>query len=296
MRRVMLVLMMVMVIGCGNLIPRYYWEESKSIGCANWMYDNNICFVEVLERREYRESMWGEELVGSYKEVYVCEVGVDGIGLRVIDTIMSGEEGVGEPVSISSGGEWIVVSVGKEWDEVSNEWDRGEIYVGKRDGTGFERVGTGINADFSPDASKIVYEKPDSGIWVMDRDGSNNHCIVSDPDAKYPAWSPDDSLIAYGEWWTHIVNLDGDSIKVYQKAKKPDWGPAGSNKIITFSYFFDPMEINIETDEIDTISYFKSGDGIKWSPDGLWFIAYDGDWFVISADGTNKWYLKDLIE
>ncbi|RKZ19224.1 hypothetical protein DRQ17_01555 [bacterium] len=281
MRRFFILLLVILVfVGCEKR-----WEEvDVMVHSPNWGSDGKVLFVRE-ERVWENVKGWFYERSDIKSEVSeLCEVNADGSGYRVIGEIF--DDALQGIDCISSAGEWVVIG----------DANYKEIWVMRRDGSGLEKVGYGLHPDFSPDASRIVYEKPDSGIWVMNRDGSNNHCIVPDADAKYPAWSPDDSLIAYGEWWTHIVNLDGDSIKVYQKAKKPDWGPAGSNKIITFSYFFDPMEINIETDEIDTISYFKSGDGIKWSPDGLWFIAYDGDWFVIRSNGTNKWYLKDLIK
>ena len=162
----------------------------------------------------------------------------------------------------------------------------------RRDGSGLEKVGEGLHPDFSPDASRIVYEKPDSGIWVMNRDGSNNHCIVPDADAKYPAWSPDDSLIGYGEWWTHIVNLDGDSIKVYQKMGLQDWGPKGTNSLLLQDYFGKSLIVDVFTDSIDTLSF----DGAtKWSPNGEYFIGRNGSWWVCRKDGSNKWYLKDII-
>ena len=295
MRRFFILLVILVFVGCEKR-----WEEvTIEVRGPNWSSDNKVIFLKEVITWEWEERppFVSEHVVGIESRLVLMEVDTLGVGLESLGVVRAGgKDYFSEFLSTGSAGEWVCIGIPTGIDNVTNYVTEGEIWVMRRDGSGLEKVGYGLHPDFSPDASRIVYEKPDSGIWVMNRDGSNNHCIVPDADAKYPAWSPDDSLIAYGEWWTHIVNLDGDSIKVYQKAKKPDWGPAGSNKIITFSYFFDPMEINIETDEIDTISYFKSGDGIKWSPDGLWFIAYDGDWFVIRSNGTNKWYLKDLIE
>ena len=219
--------------------------------------------------------------------IYLYEVNADGSGMRCVCFI-----GLNEYYSgMSSAGDWVVYS---RREGINGE---DEICVVRRGGS--ERYNTGVrgrNPDFSPDASKIVYEKPDSGIWVMDRDGSNNHCIVPDADAKYPAWSPDDSLIAYGYFGMQIYNIKSDSIiREYERVGIPDWGPSGSNEIIVEAYD-GPCIIDIVTGEIDSMGNLIKGNRAKWSPDGLWFIAYDGDWFVISADGTNKWYLKDLIE
>ena len=42
----------------------------------------------------------------------------------------------------------------------------------------------------------------------------------------------------------------------------------------------------------DTIVDFSSGAGIFWSPDRQKFICYDGNWFAINRNGTNRWYLQ----
>jgi Tol biopolymer transport system component len=66
--------------------------------------------------------------------------------------------------------------------------------------------------DLSPDGSKIAYAKRNEGIWIMNRDGSGDHQIVGDTTASYPAWSPDDTLIAYGFYGMHILRTNGKEV------------------------------------------------------------------------------------
>ena len=290
MKKVMLVLLMVMVIGCGNLIPRYYWEVSTSVGGPNWTQDNKVCFILSEIHSRFREDAWGTSLLEQYANAYMYEINADGTGISLICTVYVHQNPPTEPISTSSAGEWVVACVGTR-----------EIYLLKRDGSDIKVIGRGLHPDFSPDASRIVYEKPDSGIWIMNRDGSNNHCIVPDPDAKYPAWSPDGGRIAFISDSLFICDTSGNLLLTYGvvRVRTSDWGPIDTNAI-SLSYDTPGSGANIiivylSTDKIDTLDII-SGNGSYWSPNGTKFIGYDGSWFVINRVGTNKWYLKDKIE
>jgi len=283
--KVLVIVMMMFLLVIGGCVRR--WEEVKEyITAVNWTSDNNIVFVKEVITWECEEipPFISEHSEVKRDEFYIYEVGFDGSGLKEVCYLWDRPGGID---GLSSAGEWIVFG-----DNIYRE-----IWVMRRDGSGLEKVGEGLHPDFSPDASKIVYEKPDSGIWIMNRDGSNDHCIVPDADAKYPAWSPDDSLIGYG-LITHIINLNGDSLFTFQGWWFRDWGPESSNCILVTDGYGVTSVINLVSGEVDTLKIFsfEEGNGEKWSPDGQYFIGWHGDWFVISADGSNKWYLKDLIE
>jgi len=288
-------LVILVFVGCEKR-----WEEvTIEVRGPNWSSDNKVIFLKEVITWEWEERppFVSEHVVGIVSRLVLMEVDTLGEGLESLGVVRAGgKDYFSEFLSTGSAGEWVCIGIPTGIDNVTNYVTEGEIWVMRRDGSGLEKVGEGLHPDFSPDASRIVYEKPDSGIWVMDRDGSNNHCIVPDADAKYPAWSPDDSLIGYGYFGMQIYNIKSDSIiREYERVGIPDWGPSGSNEIIVEAYG-GPLIIDIVTGEIDSIGNLINGNRAKWSPDGLWFIAYDGDWFVISADGSNKWYLKDKIE
>ncbi len=295
MRRVMLVLLVVIfvIMGCVSV------RESEECIAPNWTSDGRIIFVRdynyVRERHIFTDE---SNLEGSYEVLTLCEVGVDGRGYREIKEVSRSERyaysiGIN---GVSSSGEWVVFDLREEGDKYHR------ICVMRRDGSVFYNTGViGMHPDFSPDASKIVYEKPDSGIWVMDRDGSNNHCIVSDPDAKYPAWSPDDSLIAYVI--SHTESLIVYNLNTFEKRifvpneggwfEAPDWGPVDTNAIIASVNGRGWSEIiYLLSNEIvkDTVGWYA-----KWSPDGGKYICYgEKGYYVINRNGSNKWYLKDV--
>jgi len=192
----------------------------------------------------------------------------------------------------SSSGEWVVL------DNITKiEYERfteGEIWVMKRDGSGLQKVGSGLYPDLSPDGSKIVYMKPRRGIWIMNRDGSDDHQIVSDTTASYPAWSPDDTLIAYGSKGNvEILNLKNDQIiKVYNNLYFPYWYTGEKFSSICASPNYDGgVTVDISNDKIDTL-LFSSSYYLKASPNGDYFIGRDGSWWVCKRDGTNKHYIE----
>ncbi|RKY64495.1 MAG: hypothetical protein DRQ02_11395, partial [Candidatus Latescibacterota bacterium] len=239
--------MFLLVVGCEKR-----WEEvDVMVHSPNWGSDGKVLFVRE-ERVWENVKGWFYERSDIKSEVSeLCEVNADGSGYRVIGEIF--DDALQGIDCISSAGEWVVIG----------DANYKEIWVMRRDGSGLEKVGYGLHPDFSPDASRIVYEKPDSGIWIMNRDGSNNHCIVSDPDAKYPAWSPDDSLIGYLYWGsyegygyaTFILDIARDTIfSSYPGFYFYDWGGEGTGEIFVGLYWGGFGRIEINTGAVDTIN------------------------------------------
>jgi len=125
----------------------------------------------------------------------------------------------------------------------------------------------------------------------MDRDGSNNHCIVPDADAKYPAWSPDGGRIGYGKY---IIDTTGNIVKTLPSPPSReiyDWGPADSNEVLI--YLWGDVRkcgiYNLSTDEEETLSI----DVEKWSPDGRHFI---GGKTIYRRNGEAVFNLYELIK
>ncbi len=272
--------------GCGRRT-----DEGRYWSAPNWTSTGKIVFLEHYCIQKWEQTISGWTQAGGSEEINLYEIDNNGSGLRKVAEIDSSEFEYGPelaPVSTSSAGNWIVLSI--------EDWRRGEhypvIYIVKRNGDSLKEVGSGTYPDFSPDASKIVYEKPNQGIWIMNRDGSNDHCIVPDSNAKYPAWSPDDSLIGYmSGYTTYILTLNGDAVKHYPQTHFLDWGPLNSGKILVFYSSGEYVAIDIISQKIDTLPLGVE----KWSPTGEYFIGRERDWFIIKKDGTSKWYLKDKI-
>ena len=306
MRRIWVIIGMVAVLGvfmgCGCVddgdIEEYTIVRYRA---PNWTSDNKIVFVKDSNFVRDRHTMWGIEgnIEGSYEVLTLCEINSDGSGYKEIGQVCKSEHhaysiGIN---GVSSAGDWVVFDLREEEDT------KHRICVMRRDGSDFYNTGViGMHPDFSPDGSKIVYEKPDSGIWIMNRDGSNNHCIVPDADAKYPAWSPDDSLIGYLYWGsyegygyaTFILDITSDTIfSSYPGFYFYDWGEGGTDEIFVGLYWGGFGKVNINTGKVDTINMCVS----HVSMDGDFFIGEDKNgYFVCRKDGSNKWYLKDLIE
>ena len=104
-------------------------------------------------------------------------------------------------------------------------------------------------------------------IYIMDTDGSNQTNLTNNPSADmYPAWSPDDSKIAFesnrnGKWDIFVMDADG------------------SNQVCLTGD--EPWDCNSPA----------------WSPDGtkIAFIGYHNI-YVMNADGSNKDWLTNGIE
>jgi len=275
-------LTIVVLIGCDNV--SYTYEVSIDYEAPNWTSDGKVVFIKDSNYVKIAHGAMGSEewnVKGSKEILTLCEINSDGTGFTEKGEVLRSEDyayalGV---TGLSSAGDWVTFGI-----------EGLHIYVANRDGTNVEEIGEGTYPDFSPDASQIVYQKPNQGIWIMDRDGGNDRQIIADANAKYPAWSPDDTLIAYGEWKTNIVNINGDSVKSYANLVFLDWGPIDSNCVLCQPYYGLPIVLDIVSGSaIDSLEFGAE----KWSADGLRFIGRDENgYYIIDRNGYNKKYFN----
>ena len=269
-----LISIIVIIIGC----TKTSYEDVISCESLNWTSDGKVIFIREKEVWKTVEDIGVRSEIVS-DSTWLYEINADGSGrenkgLLFDDTSFGG-------AGLSSAGDWVVCG-----DADTNIWVVG------RDGTGLQEIGEGRNPDFSPDASQIVYEKPNNGIWIMDRDGDNDHQIISDADARYPAWSPDDTLIAYniGDL-LYIMKIQSSTIdSIRRNLYISDWLPEGLNSIVAWDWRIDrSILIDLENFEEDTLGVQIN----KVSPSGESIIGYDeGGGFISKFDYTNKWYIQ----
>jgi Tol biopolymer transport system component len=164
---------------------------------------------------------------------------------------------------------------------------------------------------------KIAFTRNDSGIHVMNADGSSQIKLTNGSDA-FPTWSPDGTRIAFTRRQTsdsgiYVMNADGSSqIKLTNGSDAfPAWSPDGTRIAFTRWQTSDSAIYVINADGSDqTILTDESGINSYepvWSPTGT-KIAYtrvvanqDGylspfqyDTYVIDADGKNRTRLTDF--
>ncbi len=94
------------------------------------------------------------------------------------------------------------------------------------DGSGRERLATGVWPGWSPDGSRIIFGAPE-GIALMAPDGTER-TVWHAGDAGYARFSPDGSRIAYvvkenGHVLVVVAGVDGSGRETLLERPAPQW-------------------------------------------------------------------------
>jgi Tol biopolymer transport system component len=205
---------------------------------------------------------------------------------------------------------------------------RNEICIVKADGTGFQRLTNNSECDthgnFTPDGTKIIFQRDvvtdkssedHAEIWIMNRDGSNQHSltqahggpVIPGGCEQKAMVSLDGKKIAFractgsssddesGQLW--VMNIDGTNpIKVsgaLTKNTKHSWSPDSKWILFSSEIGYGPTTPTIAAKKVaNTITSYKAGGDTI--PDQFTFVDQslvgDHDWISsnpITVSGIN---------
>jgi Tol biopolymer transport system component len=176
----------------------------------------------------------------------------------------------------------------------------GTIHVVSSSGNELGRIELGTDPSWSPDDRLIAFRKPNQGVFVVLRDGSDTRQVSRayglDEAFGRPEWSPDGSRIAYMSGDTPaykvlIGALDGSSESLVadvvdgNDAMWPRFSPDGTRlayQRVLHTTSADCCEMNWVVADADGANPRQLSTDLHdwysgWSPDGRFLIGYDGD-------------------
>lgn len=168
----------------------------------------------------------------------------------------------------------------------------------------------GAVAMISPDGKKLVGERFDGGLWVLEFAGGTATRLTFGGGAN-PVWSPDGKYVAYGKTgdgiYRKLASGEGDEellTKASNLAAPKSWSPDGKYLVyvqIDFDRGADLMAVPVNGDRkpfpvVQTPAIEDQG---QFSPDGRW-LAYtsnesgQGEVYVIPfpSSGGAKWLVS----
>jgi Tol biopolymer transport system component len=165
-------------------------------------------------------------------------------------------------------------------------FSRGErVWSMRRDGTDATQITFGIRDTapaWSADDGQIVFVR-ENGIWAVNLNGTGAHELASTPDPRYtfPAWAPDNSLIAFTYDLVccreHIIFIN------------PDGSPASLEFLIGPLNAGDPITFDTEAAwSPDSTRMAFQGQLANGGPVGVWTADVGGgrESAVFLADGV----------
>jgi Tol biopolymer transport system component len=200
----------------------------------------------------------------------------------------------------------------------------GRVYVIRSDGKQRHAVGSGAEAAWSPDGTRlaIVHSAVGGPIDSVDAGGGSRTRLTRGRLDHSPAWSPDGSRLAFSRATTiggpetlYVVgalafwqrNTEGVTLGVFRFAgeqvvtltrtfaaysRAPRWSPDGTKLLVTVCGLFGTCRLDVAAADGSGVTRLGSGSDPAWSPDGsrIAFVQRRlcAGWsvFVAKADGT----------
>ncbi|MGD0517815.1 MAG: TIGR03067 domain-containing protein [Thermoguttaceae bacterium] len=200
------------------------------------------------------------------------------------------------------------------WRSVYGEsHEKSHIFVANSDGSSPKDLGDGAMPRWSPDGKQICYIRfSESGIWIVNADGSNSHLI----DSNYGSadWSPKKNelvctFVESSNGNLRVRNLDSQESRVLLTKQysyiywRISWSPDGKSICYKGQLPDDTAEIAVVSAEGQEKGFIillpnKEISGVKsfenyptWSPDGKQILLS----MRMEGDTNNQYYLLDPL-
>jgi serine/threonine protein kinase/Tol biopolymer transport system component len=275
------------------------WSNPPDECCGNWTPDGKH-FV-------FQSSRTGLSTIWAIRE----KAGLLGKASREPIQLTAGPIGTGSPVPATDGKKLFVLG-GQA---------RGQLLRYDAKSRQFAPYLGGISAtgvDFSRDGQWVAYlAYPEGSLWRSKADGSQRLQLTSPPmRPQLPRWSPDEKRIVFYSQTTgrpykiYIVSAEGGTPQQQMPGERhehdPGWSPDGNSLVFGRHPSLEDATgghvaihlFDLRTHQISTLPGSEGYWAARWSPDGRYIAALEGDTGLVLFDfTTNKWVelLKALV-